>query len=287
MKKILVPTDFSTCADNALQFAIESARLLPAEITILHAMDLPGTLYADNVGVNREFRQTMWHEDENKLEALKYKVERESGLTIGTRLVAGTLMDAVEFVLKADNFDLVIMGTLGAGGLGEKLWGSNTADVIGVSTIPVLAIPKDYRWKKPEKFLLATGNFEKAPAILDKVFELAGLYMAHVDVAIFTGEHGDAIEFMEHSRPAAWYREMLSRHYGEQDVHTAQLYGKKLEKSLQEYIDKENVDVLVMISYKRGFWERLLHPSQTKRISYHTRVPLLAVPAEGHAGDGV
>ncbi len=284
MKKILVPTDFSPCAENALRFAIEASRFLPGKITLLHAMDMPGTVYTDYAGLNKEFRQTMWGEDEKKLQTLQDTVELRYDVVVETRLMAGSLKDTIAFMLKADKYDLIIMGTLGASGLGEKLWGSNTADVIGISSVPVLAIPKDYQWKKPEKFLLATGNFEKEPAVLDQIFELAGLFMARVDVAIFTDEHSDAVEFLEHARSAPWYKEMLIKHYGELDMRATQLSGRHLERSLQEYIELEDVDVLVMISYKKGFWNRLLHPSQTKKISYHTKVPLLAVPAEVHAG---
>ncbi len=43
MKKILVPTDFSLCADEAINFAVQSAKILPLEITLHHAFDLQGT----------------------------------------------------------------------------------------------------------------------------------------------------------------------------------------------------------------------------------------------------
>ena len=55
MKQILVPTDFSTCANNAVDFAVQSAKILPVEITILHAFELKGNIYTDYMGVNKEF----------------------------------------------------------------------------------------------------------------------------------------------------------------------------------------------------------------------------------------
>lgn len=279
MKKILVPTDFSACAANAVDFAIQSAKLLPAEITLLHAFDLPGSMYTDYLAANGEFRQIQWNEDAKRLAAMKESIRQMHDIEVGTRLIAAPLKAAIDEISRSEEYDMIIMGTLGAGGLEEKLWGSNTADVIAMSTIPVLAIPHDYKWKKPEKFLLATGNFEKEPAILDKIFELAGLYMAHVDVAVFTDEGGEPATFLEHGRSAPYYEELLTKKYSEQGLHAAQLSGKYFEKSLQEYIEKEHIDVLVMITYRKGFWDRLLHPSHTKRMSYHTKVPLLAVPA--------
>ena len=106
------------------------------------------------------------------------------------------------------------------------------------------------------------------------------LFMAHVDIAVFTDEHDEPAVFMEHGRNVPHYQELLAKKYGEQELHTAQLSGKHLEKTLQDHIDSNDIDVLVMITYRKDFWNRLLHPSHTKRMSYHTKVPLLAVPAE-------
>jgi nucleotide-binding universal stress UspA family protein len=101
-----------------------------------------------------------------------------------------------------------------------------------------------------------------------------------VDVAVFTDEHEEPATFLEHGRNAPYYEQLLTTKYSEQGLHTEQLSGKHFEKSLQEYIEGNDIDVLVMITYKKGFWDRLLHPSHTKRMSFHTKVPLLAVPAE-------
>jgi len=279
MNKILVPTDFSACAGNAISFAVQSAKLLPAEITLLHATGMPGTLHTDYAGLNKAFRDEQLKDNARKLMALKQSIEQRHEITVKTLITALPLQEAIDEATAAGNFDLVIMGTLGASGLKEKLWGSNTAAVIESSNIPVLAIPHAYAWKKPEKFLLATGNFEKEPVLLNKVFELAGLYMAHVDVAVFTEEGDDAISFLEHARNSPWYQQLLSQRYGEQTLSTAQLSGKNLENTLQDYIKDNGIDVLVMITYKRGCWDKIIHPSHTKRMSYHTKVPLLAIPA--------
>src|SRR5690349_4051616 len=129
MKKILVPTDFSDCAANALDFAIQSAKLLPATITLLHAFDLPGSMYTDYMGVNREFRQIQWNEDEKRLADMKESIGKMHDIKVDTRLITAPLKIAIDDISKSEEYDLIIMGTLGASGLKEKLWGSNTADI--------------------------------------------------------------------------------------------------------------------------------------------------------------
>ena len=121
MKKILVPTDFSACAANAMDFAIQTARIIPAEITLLHSFDLPGTMYTDYLGVNKEFRQIQWNEDEKRLADMKESIGKMHDIEVDTRLITAPLKIAIDDISKSEEYDLIIMGTLGASGLKEKL----------------------------------------------------------------------------------------------------------------------------------------------------------------------
>jgi len=176
---------------------------------------------------------------------------------------------------------VVVMGTLGAGALKEKLWGSKTAAVIGKTRVPLIVIPFFYEWKKPEKLLLSTNHFEKEPAILDFVFELADLYMTQVHVAVMTDEDDDkAATFLEHTRKTPQYEKILKEQYSEETLTATHLYGKEFEETLQKHIDENEIDILAMVTYQRGFVDRVFKPSKTKRMSYHTTIPLLVIPGK-------
>lgn len=283
MKKILVPTDFSTCANNAVDFAVQSAKILPAEIILLHAFEVKGNIYTDYHGVNKEFNQSLLNDMEQKLQELKKSIEEAEGIAVSTKIYRGTVKDAVVETSVSVNASLIVMGTLGASGLKEKLWGSKTASVIGNTYIPVMAIPYDYAWRKPEKILIATNHFEKDSTILDYVFELADLYMAQVQVAVFTDEDDDkAATHMEHIRKTPQYEKLLQQQYKEETLTATHLYGLEFEETLQKHIKEKEIDILVMITYQKedGFWDRMFKPSKTKQMSYHTSIPLLAIPAK-------
>lgn len=283
MKKIVVPTDFSTCADNAVDFAVQSAKLLPAEIILLHAIEVKGNIYTDYMGVNKEFNQSLLDEVYSKLEQLKKSIEETEAVAVTTEVLRGTVKDAVLETTAANNADLIVMGTLGASGLKEKLWGSKTASIIGNSKVPVMVIPYEYEWKKPEKILVTTNQFEKEPGILDYVFELADLYMAQVQVAVFTDEDDDkAATFLEHTRKTPQYEQMLKKQYNEETLTATHLYGTEFEETLQKHVTENTIDIVVMITYQKGngLWERTFYPSKTKQMSYRTKVPLLAIPAK-------
>jgi nucleotide-binding universal stress UspA family protein len=285
MKRVLVPTDFSACADNAINFAVESASIVPLQITLLHSFEIIANVYTDYVGVNKEFNTTLLNEANSKLAKLKKEIEEKYGVPVDVVISTESLQEAISTTLQHTKFDAIVMGTLGASGIKEKLWGSRTANTISKSRIPVFAIPNDYKWKKPQKILLATNQFEKDPVILDFIFELAGLYMANVEVAIFTDKDDDkAGIFLHNNRQIVQYEKYLKETYKEETLMPAHLSGEDFGQTLQDFIEKNEIDILVMVTYPMKYWNRIFKPSKTKRMSYHTKIPLLAIPAaHGHS----
>jgi len=280
MKRVLVPTDFSGCADNAIHFAVESARIVPLQLTLLHSFEIISNVYTDYVGVNKQFNTTLLNEADSRLTALKAEIEQKHGVPVDVVISTESLQEAISTTLQKGKFDAIVMGTLGASGIKEKLWGSRTANTISKSGIPVFAIPNDYKWKKPQKILLATNQFEKDPVILDFIFELAGLYMANVEVAIFTDKEDDnAGTFLHNNRQIVQYEKYLKETYKEETLMSAHLSGEDFGQTLQDFISKNDIDILVMVTYPMKFWNRIFKPSKTRRMSYHTKIPLLAIPA--------
>lgn len=280
MKKILVPTDYSYCANNATDFAVQSAKIFPAEITLMHSIEIKDNIYTDYMGLNKEFTQTLLNDMHHKLSDIKRSIEETEGLTVHTKIITKAVKAAIQQAIIEGNFDLVVMGTLGAGGIKEKIWGTNTGSVIGHIRIPLMVVPYDYSWKKPQKILFATNHFEKEPAILDFLFELAGTYMAQVHVVVFTDtDRDEAITMVEHARNISPYGDFLKKKYREETLTVTHLYGKDFEEVLQEHIRKNEIDVLAMVPYKKNILDSLFRPSITKKMSYHTTIPLLVIPS--------
>lgn len=280
MKRILVPTDFSETATIALNFAIESARILPAKITLLHSYEIYADYSADYLGINTELTYSILNESEIRLDRLRESIQEKHHLEVDTFLSTYPLNEAILKAIEEKNIDLIVMGTLGNSGTKEKIWGSRTSAVIGKTTVPVIAIPHDYKWKKPEKILFATNHFQDDSRILNSVFELAGLYMANVQVAVFTDTENDKTEtYLHNKQHIAEYEDTLKARYYENTVSSVHLIGKDFSDTLQEYIKKNEIDMLIMVTYQAGFWKRLFNPSITRKMSYNTQIPLLAIPA--------
>lgn len=280
MIKILIPVDFSECSIKAVNFAAQLSHYVPTQLDLLNVQEGTGSLYTDYVGLNKEYNQYLIADARKKLEKLQAKLGLADHVVISTHLVTGEVQETIIAEAAKLGSNLIVMGTSGASGIKELLIGSQTASVIGHSKIPVLAIPEHYEWKKPEKILLATNNFEKEPSILDSIFQLAAQLHAKVETAVFSDEdYDDAAALLQASYGISSYEKFLKEEYKQIALATAHLSGKSLEEALNDYIARNNIDILVMITYQRNLLKRIFNPSQTRRMSYHTRIPLLAIPS--------
>lgn len=280
MKQILVPTDFSDTAGNAIDFALESSKIFPSKITLLHSYEITSSFTTDYLGVNKEFTLSMLNDIEKKLDQQKENIKESDHVEVDTFISTHPLREAIIKAADEKKSDLIVMGTLGASGIKEKIWGSRTSSVIGETKVPVMVIPHGYTWKKPRKILFATNQFQKDPKILNYIFEMAGLYMAGVQVTVFTDADDDKTEvYLENKKNIAEYSDFLKTNYNENTLTSTHITGSNFEETLQDYISENDIDILVMVTYKAGFWSRIFNPSRTRRMSYNTKIPLLAIPA--------
>lgn len=280
MKKILVPTDFSPNASRAIDYAVQVAKLNQASIYIIHACDLLDTTFKDRLDLKEEYNKTITDEAFSKLEILRQSIEDTEQVLVNTQLYNGPVTDTILLAAKEHAVDLVIMGTLGHSGLKEKIFGSKTAAVIGKTEIPLLAIPLEYDWSMPAKFLLAINHFDEATDLVSPVFELAEVFGAEVEVAVFTDEDtAVAVDYLQNAREVNRFEENLKRKYSQVKINPEHLSGHHLQSTLNDYIHDKEIDLLAMITHKRSLVKSIFNRSMTKRMAYHAKVPVLAIPA--------
>src|SRR5690625_924124 len=280
MKKIIVPTDFSPTAKKAQDFTIESAKLFDAEVTLLHSFEIEKYYASDYIDYNKDFVVQMVSDIEKHLDDNKKDIKDRENMRVQTYLSSYDLSTAIKKASDEKNADLIVMGIVGKSGIREQIWGRRTADVIGKTKIPIMVVPHNYTWKKPSKMLFLTREFEKDPKILNFIFEFAGLYMANVEVGVFTDiDNEKAEKLLENKQKISEYVDYIKKEYYEKSLSSQHLLGEDFEQTLHEYILENEVDMLVMVTYQRGFWRRLFNKSITKKMSFHTEIPLLAIPA--------
>lgn len=135
---ILVPTDFSDVADNALNHAITVAKAYGNEITLLYILEegLLGGLFAGSqTEIMRDAIQA-------KLEAKAKEIEQSSGVKVHARVDKGKVYKAIANMANRGNYDSIIMGSNGASGL-EQIVGSNASRTIQYSEVPVVVVKQN------------------------------------------------------------------------------------------------------------------------------------------------
>lgn len=277
MKTILIPTDFSANANKALDFAVQIAKPASAKIIIIHACDLLDITFKDQVKIEEEYNQKIIDESTAKLKLLEESIEEAEQLIVETQLYKGLAMDTILFAAKEHKPDLVIMGTLGNSGVKEKIFGSKTSGVIGKINVPLLAVPLLSEWSKPSTILLAVNHFDKDIAITEPLFDLAGLFNARVRVVLFTDKLSS--DYSQQEQDLLNYEAQLNSRYKDISVYAKHLEGYKFAETIENYIDEEDIDILAMMTNKRNFLESLFNRSLTRKMSYHTRIPLLVLPS--------
>jgi nucleotide-binding universal stress UspA family protein len=144
-KRILVPTDFSPCADAAVDLAVDLARGSGAMIVLQHATERPSGLGATAMIVPEPGRAPV-AVDEWMHAKVRARLEhaaaplRALGLEVRVRSDVGKAHTAVLAAIEAEGADLCVIGTHGRAGVAHFLLGSVAEKVVRHANIPVLTV---------------------------------------------------------------------------------------------------------------------------------------------------
>lgn len=281
MKKILVPTDFSLNSGKALDYATEIAKRSGASIILLHITEATHASLNEYVILEGDYDREIISTANQKLEIMARAAREVVGVHVQYEIYNGFVPDAIREVAKKNKADLVVMGTVGDSGVREKLFGSMTAAVIGQSLIPVLAIPLLAEAEPPQNILLAVHDFTEHHETADMAFYIAELFHIPVQVTVFTNDRlADAADYINNRREVEFFTKSMQQKHPAVNVEATPVYGHNFEEALKTHIAKNNTGILVMLTHKRSFLESLFHRSMTKKMSYHTNIPLLSIPVQ-------
>ncbi|MCA9676924.1 MAG: universal stress protein [Kofleriaceae bacterium] len=144
-KTLLVPHDFSPCAEKALSLAVDLARQEGGAIVLVHVTHLPPGLTADAMlsdGATGQLVRVDAYARNGATERLEGIAAplRETGLQITTRTTLGDVADEILDVARDIDADIIVMGTHGRTGLKHLFLGSMTEKVLREASIPVLTV---------------------------------------------------------------------------------------------------------------------------------------------------
>ncbi len=276
MRKILIPTDFSENSMNATRYALELFKYDKSEIFIVHA-------YADEVYEDKaikararfeEVKEEKKQQTERSFETFLAKIKEfapNPKHQIIPKAVFGSLVDVVNDLVEAENMDIVAMGTQGASHSKEVTFGSQTLQVIRYVKSPVLAVPCCFTEIDLKSLVLATDYqvpYQKRElkllSCLAKNFaaKLTLLYVSKFEKLSIRQEDHKA--FLENSLEPCRY----------ESIHVS---GKNISETIHEFINANQVDMLVMVNSRHSYLENLLQTSKIETFGLGTQIPFLVL----------
>ena len=277
MKNILIPTDFSENAWNALLYGISFFKKTHCAFYIVHV----NSVNTNTSGETAMFlspdilEESILVESKEKLNKLMSKIEH---LPLNVKhefkpiALYGFLTDHIKTQVKEKKIDLIIMGTKGSTGLKSVSIGSNTGDVITKVPCTILAVPENavYSGIKeigfPSDFQLTYDH-----KILETLKDILLLKKSTLRLLYVSLNNEKLSPIQENNK------RILMEHYKDIECSFHVVTGKKIDESIQCFTESRNLDMLVMVAKNLNFLERILFRPTVEKISYHTKVPFLVI----------
>jgi len=276
LRKIVIPTDFSDNAYNAMQYACQLFKYQQCEFYILHA-------YADEVynlkpDASREElqdnKERIYQRTKEQLAASVDRIREYSPNpkhTFEAVAAFGTLTDEINDLVNQLNLDLAIMGTRGETNDRSITFGSNTLQVLKYVQCPVLAIPVDYTFHPPKQMLFPSNYLVPYKRReLKLLCELAWSYRAKLHMLYIDPLQQLSLRQEDNLR-------FLKENLQKIDMSSETTDEKDKTIAITKYIVHNDIDMLVMVNTRHSHFENMIHQSTIDKIGLHLKVPLLVL----------
>jgi len=275
MKSILIPTDFSSAANNAYLYGLHLANQLGLKVYVLHTY-MASVLSSTHAG-HPELLQKLYEEIElSKFEKYKNSVSHLRQLAEDNNLNAndivflfeeGPLVSTIKKTVAENDVYAIVMGTVGSSGISKTMIGTNTVDVIKNVNKPVLAIPTQAKFKPIEKVAFTTLFREKDKPALQEIvnisqkipFETFCINVLHnkdylTDILLQADEWGKIYD-----------KTNLEFVFLEND--------QSVENTINKFLAENEIDILAVVKRNRSFFDRLISSSLSNEFVFHSHIP--------------
>ena len=275
MKLIVVPTDFSPIADNALKYGMDLAAAMGSSIMIVHVYKIP--ISYSEVPLVTISLDEIRKASEDKLAELKHNIETitDGKLIVYTESRLGDVADEVNKLAKTLQPFAIVMGSRGVTGAGRFFLGSNSLAVINKINTPVIIIPPGSVFKSFKKIGLATDFREvvdRTPVIPIRAlvnFFNAELHVLNVD---YERKH-----FKPETPQESLNLDMLLS--GMNPVYDF-IESKDIDDGINSFAERNNLDLIITLPQKHSFLESIFEKSVTRELIHHTHIPLMCIHKE-------
>lgn len=277
--KILLPTDFSDNSWNAIKYAVQLFKKKACTFYLLNVYTplLYNLEYIASGQTIYDLDDSSKKNSETQLDELKKRISKEFENPlhqIETISAFNELIPGIKSVVDSEEIDYIIMGTKGATGAKEILFGSNTIHTLKNATCPLLAIPENFEFKKVQNMLFPTDfHIMYDPSQINPILEIVNMDEAEINVLHVSSGY-------ELTETQKFHKAILDLQLNKVNSKYHDVPDADLEEAINEFQKAHQTDMLVMISNKHSFFENILFRSTIRQIGFHLKIPFLVIPTK-------
>ncbi|MDF2436564.1 MAG: hypothetical protein K0Q95_940 [Bacteroidota bacterium] len=264
IKKILIPVDFSETSKTAIFQAAELAKLMNAEIYLLHVL-------APNE------RHSTGHDEttiNSKMEVFQKEILLKYGIAIEVFVIAGHVVDKIIEFSKEKNIDQIIMGTHGASGYREMFIGSNAQRVVTLSEIPVITMLNRLNETEFKNILIPIDDSIHSREKVNIATDIAKLYNAKIHILGLV----DSDATIDHNKMKIKL-ESVEKHMAHEKLSyvTSIEHGDNIAKTAVNYSKINKCDLIAINTGHESKITGIFLGPFAQQIVNHSNVPVLSV----------
>lgn len=277
MKKIILPTDFSSNSRNAIDYALQLFKDEPCQFILLNAFGANGYTTSNLMVLesgNPVYDASLL-KSQKRLKGL-YDILSASKVNedhhFEMKSAYNFLTEAIKELIAKSDIDMLIMGTKGATGAKEVWFGSNAVSVMeNVQLCPVMAIPENAEITVPKEIIFPNSfkHLYRRRRLMP-LLEIAKKFDSKIRIMHISEED----ELTEDQRN---HKEAFSEALGgiTHSFHT--LTNIDVEMAIRCFVESRDIDMIAMISKKHNFLRTLFKKPVVRDVGYHTRIPMLVM----------
>ncbi len=272
MKTILVPTDYSPVADNAVDYAAHLAETEGARVVLFHVFRFAIPTQDTIMPVNTYAEM----ENYERIRLDKYRKRMEKVFNGKVRFQSvytpGLASDEIIDWCQDHKPDLVVMGISGGKGFKEFFAGSNALRVAKGCETDILIVPAEAKFQPIKKISLATDleniDVETVSATLKYYCDL---FHARAEIINVQEQYSMATEEREENI------QKLHAGLGETKHSVKLRHSPDVASEIENHIHYHKSQWLAVVHKDYNFFQRLFHRSVTKQLAFHLNIPVLSI----------
>ncbi|TRX56014.1 universal stress protein [Fulvivirga sp. M361] len=258
IQKILIPTDFSTQAQKAVQYAVDFIKEdSDIELLLVHVFDPENSIVTVD-------------EAELQLKKIQEETIKPKGIPSDFIVHSGELMTSLQKLQKDENVDLIMMGTVRPESPDVEMV-TRAAQFVKAADCPILIIPENVQSFRLKKIALALGKNEIDDSFALGILHFIARYFdAKVHILTITSDDSSSTVENKNAATLSYYLETIDYE------HHFPVYSD-IEQGITEYVAQNNIDMVAILPRNHAKKDKPSEGRLTKLLALHTRVPLLAI----------